>query len=367
MRKRSVLVSIGFRDCVAHRFRELGSQALAELQTAIAHPSGTPAAKLLQMRRHRLLPDEQDPAMAKMPGWLSAALTGGVFLGLVLLELRRPLRKTESEPKLRRNVRNMAVAGASAVAIMLTAMPVTAPLTRFVQRRRWGLVKWRRLPLWVEVPIALGLLDYTLYLWHVSFHRVPVLWRFHQVHHVDLDMDTSTALRFHFGEMALSTALQIFQILAIGVSPFTFSIWNTWLLCEIAFHHSNVELPFAVERWLCRFIVTPRMHGIHHSIVPEELNSNWSSGLTIWDWLHGTLRLNVPQNHLTLGVAAYPEVEQVVLPKLMEMPFDQQPPAPWVRPAGTVPYRDERLAPNETKLVPEEAPLPPDSPAIRRF
>ncbi len=306
--------------------------------------------------------------MQRMPGWLSAALTGGVFIGLVLLELRRPLRKAESEPKLRRNVRNMAVAGASAVAIMLTAMPVTAPLTRFVERRRWGLVKWLRLPAWCEVPLALLLLDYTLYLWHVAFHKLPFLWRFHQVHHVDLDMDASTAIRFHFGEMALSTALQVFQIITIGVSPRTFSIWNTWLICEIAFHHSNVELPFAIERRLCRLVVTPRMHGIHHSIVPEELNSNWSSGLTIWDWLHGTLRLNVPQNHLTLGVAAYPEVKQVVFPKLMEMPFDQQPEAPWVRPAGTIPHREETLPPNEMELVPDSCPpLPDDSPANRRF
>lgn len=312
--------------------------------------------------------EAREPGMQKMPGWLSGAIAGGVFIGLVLLELRRPLRKGESEPKLRRNLRNMATAGVSAIAVMLTATPVTVPLTRFVQRRKWGLVKWLWLPLWLEVPVALVLLDYLLYLWHIAFHKVPFFWRFHQVHHVDLDMDTSTAIRFHFGEMVMSTVLQVFQILTIGVSPLTFSIWNTWLLSEIAFHHSNVALPFRIERWLCRFIVTPRMHGIHHSIVPEEVNSNWSSGLTVWDWLHGTLRLNVPQNHLTLGVAAFPEVEQVVLPRLMEMPFAEQPETPWLRPDGTIPYRQEALPPNELQLVPETASvLRRDSPATRRL
>jgi sterol desaturase/sphingolipid hydroxylase (fatty acid hydroxylase superfamily) len=153
------------------------------------------------------------------------------------------------------------------------------------------LVKWLGLPPWLEVPITLILLDYLLYLWHAAFQKMPFLWRFHQVHHVDLDMDASTAIRFHFGEIAMSTALQTFQILSVGVTPLTFSIWNTWLISEIMFHHSNVELPFGVERWLCKIIVTPRMHGIHHSVVPEELNSNWSSGLMVWDWLHGTLRL----------------------------------------------------------------------------
>lgn len=289
-----------------------------------------------------------------MPGWLSAAITGGVFIGLVLLELRRPLRKRKSEPKLRRNIRNVAVAGTSAVAVMLTSAPVTTPLTRWVHRRNWGLVKWLRLPIWLELPIALILLDYLLYLWHVAFHKAPFLWRFHQVHHVDLDMDASTAIRFHFGEMVMSTALQILQILSIGVTPLTFSIWNTWLISEIMFHHSNVELPFGVERWLCKIVVTPRVHGIHHSLVPEELNSNWSSGLTVWDWLHGTLRLNVPQNHLTLGVAAFPDAKELTYPKLMKMPFDeQQRYPPWVRPDGSVPERDEIVVMAPETLVPE--------------
>jgi sterol desaturase/sphingolipid hydroxylase (fatty acid hydroxylase superfamily) len=284
-------------------------------------------------------PFQKERGMQKVPAWITATITCGVFIGVVLLELRRPLRKGSSEPKLRRNIRNMAVAGTSAVAIMLTAAPVTRPLTKWVQRRNWGLVKWLGVPLWLEVPIAIALLDYLLYFWHVAFHKVPFLWRFHQVHHVDLDMDAS-AVRFHFGEMVLSTALQTFQILTIGVSPLTFSIWNTWLILEITFRHSNVELPFGVERWLCKIIATPRMHGIHHSIVPEELNSNWSSGLTLWDWLHGTLRLNVPQNQLTLGVAAFPDAKELTYPKLMEMPFDEhQRYPPWRRPGGTTPTR----------------------------
>lgn len=302
-----------------------------------------------------------------MPGWLSAAITGGVFIGLVLLELRRPLRKRKSEPKLRRNIRNVAVAGTSAVAVMLTSAPVTTPLTRWVHRRNWGLVKWLRLPIWLELPIALILLDYLLYLWHVAFHKAPFLWRFHQVHHVDLDMDASTAIRFHFGEMVMSTALQILQILTIGVTPLTFSIWNTWLISEIMFHHSNVELPFGVERWLCKIVVTPRMHGIHHSLVPEELNSNWSSGLTVWDWLHGTLRLNVPQNHLTLGVAAFPDAKELTYPKLMEMPFDeQQRYPPWVRPDGSIPERDEIVVMAPETLVPEAAKHLTTAPATTR-
>jgi sterol desaturase/sphingolipid hydroxylase (fatty acid hydroxylase superfamily) len=150
------------------------------------------------------------------------------------------------------------------------------------------------------------------------------VWRFHHPHHVDLDLDASTALRFHFAEMMASVPWRAAKVICIGVSPLALSVWQTATLVEILFHHSNVELPVEVERWLCRFVVTPRMHGIHHSIVPEETASNWSSGLTLWDWLHGTLWLKVPQDAVTIGVPAYGAAEEVTLPKVLTMPFGVQ-------------------------------------------
>src|SRR5204863_7865509 len=131
---------------------------------------------------------------------------------------------------------------------------VTQPLTALVERRRWGLLKRLSLPVWLEVPLAVALLDYTLYLWHVLVHKVPLLWRFHQPHHVDLDMDASTALRFHFGEMVLSVPWRAAQVLVLGVSPLSLSVWQTATLLEIMFHHSNVELPVEVEQWPCRLV-----------------------------------------------------------------------------------------------------------------
>lgn len=257
----------------------------------------------------------------KVPGWLTGLLVGGTFATLLWLERRRPLRRS-LEPKERREARNLAVAALSAAAIQVAEKPVTGPLTALVDRRRWGLLKQISLPAWLEVPLTVALLDYTLYLWHVLVHKVPFLWRFHEPHHVDLDLDASTAIRFHFGEMVLSVPWRAAQVLVLGVSPLALSVWQTATLLEIMFHHSNVELPVAVERWLVRLIVTPRMHGIHHSIVPEEMNSNWSSGLTVWDWLHGTLRLNVPQDEITIGVPAYRDPEELTLPTVLAMPFE---------------------------------------------
>jgi sterol desaturase/sphingolipid hydroxylase (fatty acid hydroxylase superfamily) len=262
----------------------------------------------------------------KVPSWLSGPLVLGVAGLLVWLERRRPLRRSV-ESKSTREARNLALAAVGAVALSLTEKPLAEALTSLVERRRWGLLKVVRLPRSVEVALAIVLLDYTLYLWHVLTHRVPFLWRFHLVHHIDLDLDASTALRFHFAELVISVPWRAAQILFIGVSPLAFSVWQTCLLVSILFHHSNVRLPFEVERRLNRLVVTPRMHGIHHSNVKEETGSNWSSGLTVWDWLHGTLRLDVPQSEIVIGVPAYRDPREVGLAEILKMPFTEERPA----------------------------------------
>lgn len=256
----------------------------------------------------------------RLPDWLSAVLVTGAFGVLIWLERRKPLRQNV-EPKLRREGRNLLVAALGAATMRFVERPVVEPLARLVEEQRLGLLKQIRLPKWLEVALAVLLLDYTLYLWHVLTHRQPFLWRFHVVHHVDLDLDVSTALRFHFGELTLSVPWRAGQVLLIGAGPLSLSVWQTLLFLSILFHHSNVELPITVERFLNRLIVTPRMHGIHHSIIEEEVNSNWSSGLTIWDWMHGTLRLNVPQNEITIGVPGYRDAEDVKLLKILQLPF----------------------------------------------
>lgn len=274
----------------------------------------------------------------EVPAWLSVPLVVGAFGLLWWLERRRPLRR-EVEPKIRRTARNLAVAGVAAASLQIVERPVIKPLTALLERRRWGLLKRVRLPLWAEVAAAVVLMDYTLYLWHVLTHRVPFLWRFHVAHHVDLDLDASTALRFHFGELALSTGWRAAQVALIGVSPLSLSVWQTFLLLSVLFHHSNVGLPLEVERRLNRVLVTPRMHGIHHSIIREETNSNWSSGLTLWDWLHGTLRLNVPQQEITIGVPAYRDPAEVSLIEVLKLPFTEQRPT-WELPGDGQPVRD---------------------------
>jgi sterol desaturase/sphingolipid hydroxylase (fatty acid hydroxylase superfamily) len=138
---------------------------------------------------------------------------------------------------------------------------------------------------------------------------------------VDLDLDASTAVRFHFGELSLSTPWRAAQVRLIGVRPDVLHTWQRLLLLSILFHHSNLRLPRTFERLLSWIVVTPRLHGIHHSAQRDEMNTNWSSGLAIWDRLHGTFRDDVPQSAIRIGVSGYDTPEAVSLSRLAIMPF----------------------------------------------
>lgn len=273
----------------------------------------------------------------RLARWIIPA-TGLAAIATVLwLERTRPLR-SRTEPRGRRAARNLAVALAGGLTLQVAQRPVVDRLARLVERRRWGVLQRMSLPSWLETLLGLLLLDYSLYIWHVLLHRTAVLWRFHVVHHVDLDLDATTALRFHFGELALSIPWRAAQVLLIGVKPRLLQLWQQATLVSIIFHHSNLRLPLWLERRLVWVIVTPRMHGIHHSIIEEETNSNWSSGLTLWDRLHGTLRLDVPQEAITIGVPAYRDPKEVMLGRIVAMPFRKQR-ATWSWPGGGQPRR----------------------------
>ena len=262
----------------------------------------------------------------KLLNLFGGAIALGTFGVLLYLENRRPLRR-RVEPKLKRNSRNLTIAGLAAIALQLGEQSIAAPLTKLVERKNIGLLKLVRLPGSLETILAVLLMDYTLYVWHVLTHRLAFLWRFHLVHHIDLDLDASTALRFHFGEIVVSAAWRAAQIVVIGVSPVSFAAWQMFLFPSILFHHSNVRLPIDWERKISRFVVTPQIHGIHHSMARNETNSNWSSGLTVWDWLHGTLKTNAEWEEIIIGVPAYQKPKEVVLTKIVPLPFGKQKPA----------------------------------------
>ena len=244
----------------------------------------------------------------------------GAFAVIYICERRRPLRKQIELPEIAA-MRNLAIASTAGMATIFLEKPVTERLTRLVERKRFGLVKIFRLPKFLELLIAVILLDYTLYIWHVLTHKLQFLWRFHRIHHADLDMTASTGIRFHFGEISISILFRAGQILLIGVSPAALKIWQTALFLSVFFHHSNLKIPKNFEKKLQKFITTPRLHGIHHSTVKSERDSNWSSGLTVWDFLHGTFRDDILQNEITIGLEEFDSINKVSLPKMLTNPF----------------------------------------------
>jgi sterol desaturase/sphingolipid hydroxylase (fatty acid hydroxylase superfamily) len=281
--------------------------------------------------------------------WGGGALALAGFIGLVALERRRPLRRRVEDPN-RHDARNLAMAAIAGGSILLVQTPFVLPLTQVVERRRIGLLKRVPMPAVLETLLAVVLMDYTLYLWHYLTHTSAFLWRFHEAHHIDLDVSATTGIRFHFGELLLSMPFRVAQVLVIGVSPRAFSIWQNLTTAQILFHHSNVRLPVGLERWLSMLIVTPRMHGIHHSRVRRETDSNWSTIFSVFDRLHGTLRLDVPQGELAIGVPAYEHGDEVTLWKSLTLPFQRELYV-WTKPGQLAPDR-ATSATAATTLVP---------------
>jgi sterol desaturase/sphingolipid hydroxylase (fatty acid hydroxylase superfamily) len=271
---------------------------------------------------------------------------GGGFFLFTLAETVSPLRRSR-EPWPRRMFRNLTMAGIGLATIELLQIPILVPISHWTMDRGFGVLNLLGARGWVRAAAALLLLDYTLWHWHRINHQVSFFWRFHSVHHVDRDMDASTALRFHFGELAMSVAVRALQIVVIGADPLSVWIYQTLLFGSILFHHSNTRLPLRFERVLVRVIVTPRMHGIHHSDYRNETDTNWSSLLSIWDFLHRTLRLNVPQASITIGVPAFDAPGKVTLGKILWMPFARRR-GDWDRADGSFSIRPQPEEGRET-------------------
>jgi sterol desaturase/sphingolipid hydroxylase (fatty acid hydroxylase superfamily) len=260
-----------------------------------------------------------------MPGRtiLPLAVLAGFGVLLFLLERAFPLRK-ETRELLGRLVVNFSFSALALAAATLLVRPAVEISIGHVAERSFGLVHLVSVPAPMRVVLAFLLMDLSFYYWHLLNHQVPLLWRFHNVHHFDPDLDVTTALRFHFGELAFSAGFRIVQIVAIGVSPWTYLAYEAVFQANTLFHHSNVRLPIRLERALSKVLVTPRMHGIHHSNFQRETNSNYGVVFPWWDRLHRTLGLNVPQSAITIGIPGYSNPEDNRLWEAIWMPFRKQ-------------------------------------------
>jgi sterol desaturase/sphingolipid hydroxylase (fatty acid hydroxylase superfamily) len=260
-----------------------------------------------------------------------------VFAALLVFETMFPLRRRKL-PRKGRFILNFIM---TAFVFLIGGTVVRATglgLAGWADGREFGLLHIASLPINFRFMLGFLLMDLSFYYWHRLNHEWPLLWRFHNVHHIDPDLDVTTSFRFHFVEVLYSTAFRALQVLLIGVSPVTYAAYEIAFTCETAFHHSNLRLPIRVERALCKILVTPRMHGIHHSQVYEEANANYGTIFRWWDIFHGTLRLGVRQSDVDIGVPAYSSPEDNTLSRLTALPLTRQRDY-WMLPDGTRPVR----------------------------
>lgn len=261
-----------------------------------------------------------------------------LFILLLVLQYKRPLRRWVQKLR-RRYLTNFGVAVPTFAVLRFILIPAEVAVAFWASQHEFGLLNLFSLSPWLQGVLAFLLLDYLLYVWHWLNHKIPFLWRFHNVHHIDMDLGVTTAFRFHFGEMLLSAFFRVAGVLLIGAGPVAVLVYEVAFEASVAFHHSNWRLPFGLERVLSWFIVTPRMHGIHHSVVQREANSNYSNFLTIWDRFHRTIRLNIHQDEVTVGVPAYQEEgDDHTVKGLLTLPFRKQKEY-WKRTDGTQPDR----------------------------
>jgi len=234
----------------------------------------------------------------------------GIFVGLfglfALAEALLP-RKMRSQPRANRWWTNlsMTVLNTLTLRLMALAIPLLAVGAAVdAGRNGWGLLNWLDWPSWVEIAATVLFLDFAIWAQHLITHKIPLLWRLHRVHHADVDIDVTTAIRFHPIEIALSMLLKIGLVYLLGPAALAVILFEIILNGTALFNHSNLALPLRLDRVLRMVLVTPDMHRVHHSTYQHEHDSNYGFSLSIWDRIFGTYVAQPEDGHdgMTIGL-----------------------------------------------------------------
>ena len=237
-------------------------------------------------------------------GRLVVFLTGITFFVLAeqLIKARTP-----TGPTIHRIALHAGVAVLNTVMVrVLTYVPLLLWIV-YIEQMGWGLARWFGLYGWPEFILSIIVVDLFDYFWHRANHRIPILWRFHKAHHADNDMDVFTALRFHPGELLISSGVKAVWVLIWGPSAFAWFLFEVLVSLCAQMHHSNVDLPDDIERHLSKVLVTPRFHATHHMVDRRYGDRNFSTIFSCWDLLFKSLAPALPAAEIKLQAMGLPE------------------------------------------------------------
>ena len=246
----------------------------------------------------------------------------GIFTLIAIWEFSSP-RRALTTSKRNRWISNLALTFISPLLVRLLFPIVATSMALAAGQHGWGLLNNVDLPYGLDLVIGIAVLDLVIYLQHVMFHAVPILWRLHMVHHADLDYDLTTGLRFHPVEILLSMVIKLSAVAALGPPVAAVLIFEILLNGMAMFTHGNIKISLRLDRLLRYFVVTPDMHRVHHSVIIRETNSNYGFNLSWWDRLFGTYCAQPAKGHegMTIGLSQFRHSRRLTLPRLLVLPF----------------------------------------------
>ena len=232
-------------------------------------------------------------------------------------------RRARVMPRLQRWPGNLGIVVVNTLLLRVLFPVAAVGLAVVCQNQGWGVLNNLALPGWLLVLLAVVMLDLIIYWQHVLFHAVPLLWRLHRMHHTDLDLDVTSGARFHPVEIILSMLLKLLAVFVLGPPVVAVIIFEVLLNGAAMFNHSNISIPVSVDRVLRWFIVTPDMHRVHHSVLPDETNSNYGFNLPWWDRLFRTYKAQPAQGHagMTIGLSEFRSKGDLRLDRMLCQPF----------------------------------------------
>jgi sterol desaturase/sphingolipid hydroxylase (fatty acid hydroxylase superfamily) len=246
---------------------------------------------------------------------------------MALLETLFP-RRTRRLDRLIRWPGNFAIVLIDTFAVRLLFPIAAVGFALLLAERQTGLFNQIDIPVGIAVVASMLLLDLTIYAQHIVFHRIPLLWRFHRMHHTDLDLDVTSGTRFHPVEILLSVLVKFAAIALLGAPAIAVLLFEVLLNAGAMFNHANLRLPARLERALRVLVVTPDMHRVHHSVVPAETNANFGFNLSCWDRIFSTYIAQPQAGHdgMTIGLPEFqaPSVQRI--DSMLLQPWEKTPP-----------------------------------------